>query len=157
MSTAENHERVPSLAVAPGPERLPLGFVGVLAPMNSLGFAPFAGLGLVYEGALVLTPAAAYQISFSFQQERIVRELLDTPFSEATAVEGARTYHASAITDARLVRHAVLGHRLVLTMEGEAGGPTAEVRFIVQRGDLDRLRRRLVQLLDGRFVDEISD
>jgi hypothetical protein len=132
----------------------PQGFIGVLAPMSSLGFAPFAGLGLVYDEGLVLVSAAVYQISFSFQQKRIIERLLQMPYEEAARSDSARVYTRRQIVSARLERTLGLGNRLVLQLAGCDGSGPREVALIAQRGDLDRIRRHLPALVGDAFDDD---
>src|SRR5690606_8211487 len=65
-----------SAAPVPVPDA---GFIGVVSPMTSLGFAPFSYLGVVHPEGLALTSAAYYQVTVTRQQERIVERLLATP------------------------------------------------------------------------------
>jgi hypothetical protein len=155
MAIAEHRDgrAAPALASVPAVDRLPVGFMGVWAPMSSLGFAPFACLAVAYEGALVLSPAAAYQISFSFQQKRIVERLSETPYADAAAANGVRIWPTSEITEACLRRDIGLGTHLEVT-SAEPGAPKPVVtKFILQRIDLDRIRRGLGAVLGDRFLD----
>ena len=77
-------------SVPPEGSVLPLGYVGLVAPMNSLGFAPSPGLGLVYTGALVLLPAQ--QLVLSVQRRKAAEEVRDLPYDEAVSRSNVRVY-----------------------------------------------------------------
>jgi hypothetical protein len=126
---------------------LPIGYLGLCAPMNSLGFALNPGLGLVYDEVLALLPAQS--LVFSFQQRRAAEDARRLPYDVAAGREGVRVLRLADIERIELVRP-VTGHRLLLTIGG------AEQRWILQPNDIDEVRRVLAQALSERFVDSSS-
>jgi hypothetical protein len=127
---------------------LPVGFIGVVSPMNASGLAPFSYLGVAYRRGLVLASAAVYQISFGRQQQRMVERLLATPYATVTGGQ-TRCYDTAAITRAVLRRQFGTGFRVVL---GLAGG--SETRLIVQQARVPEIRRVLADVVGERFSDE---
>jgi hypothetical protein len=127
----------------------PLGFVGVVSPMTSLGLAPFSYLGLVYPSGIVLTSAALYQVTFSRQQERIVADLLERTFDDVSRSERVRVYDRPHIEQATLTRQFATGCRLNLAIRG--GAPA---RLIVQSNRVDEIRRLLPLLMGDAWTDE---
>lgn len=130
------------------PSILPRGYLGVVAPMNSLGFAFNPGLGVVYDEVIALLPAQA--LIFSFQQRRAAEEARGLPYDEAASREGVRIVRLADIDRVELTRP-VTGYRLMLEM---ADGP--EQRWILQNGDVDEVRRTFTAVLGERFVDSSS-
>jgi hypothetical protein len=130
-----------------GPDQsiLPLGYLGIVAPMNSLGFALNPGIGLVYDEVIALLPAQA--LVFTFQQHRAADEARRMPYDEAAAREGVRVIRLSDIEKAELVKP-FTGHRLMVTLAGDG-----TQRWILQHTDLDELRQVLGKVLGDRFVD----
>lgn len=124
---------------------LPRGYLGVVAPMNSLGFAFNPGLGVVYDEVLVLLPAQA--LVFSFQQRRAAEEARALPYDEAAGREGVRVLRLADIERVELVRP-VTGHRLLLDLVDRP-----QQRWILQNGDIDEIRRTFAEVLGERFVD----
>jgi hypothetical protein len=127
----------------------PVGFIGVVSPMTTLGLAPFSYLGLVYPKGLVLSSAALYQVTFSRQQERIVEELMATSFDDLTGSGKAHVYDWAHIEEAELRRQFAVGYRIDFTMRGRSS-----TRLIVQQRRVEEIRRCLGALLDDRWVDE---
>ncbi len=128
--------------------RLPLGYLGIVAPMNSLGFAPNPGLGLVYEGAFVLLPAQ--QLVLSVQRRRAADEVRELPFEEAVTRKNVRIHLADEMVGAELTRP-FTGHRL--TVDFRDGTST---RYILQKENVDDVRRSFSVLLDDRFRDSTT-
>lgn len=126
----------------------PIGFLGLVAPMSSLGFALNPGLGLVYDEAIVLLPAAG--LVFSFQQRRAACDARRLPYDEAAVRDGVRIVRLPDVERAELVRP-VTGHRLVVHLAGQG-----EQRWILQHGSVDEVRRVLAAVLGDRFVDSAA-
>jgi hypothetical protein len=124
---------------------LPRGYLGVVAPMNSLGFAFNPGLGVVYDEVIVLLPAQA--LVFSFQQRRAAEEARDLPYDEAAGREGVRVLRLADLTRVELTRP-VTGYRLLLDVVDQP-----QQRWILQNGDVDEVRRTFAEVLGERFVD----
>jgi hypothetical protein len=123
---------------------LPLGYLGLCAPMNSLGFALSPGLGVVYDEVLLLLPGQT--LVFSFQQRRAADEARRLPYDVAAGREGVRVFRLADIERLELVKP-VTGHRFIFTIGG------TEQRWILQPNDIDEVRRVLHQALSERFVD----
>jgi hypothetical protein len=136
--------------VTPQPDEsiLPLGSLGIVGPMNSMGFALNPGLGLVYDEVIILLPAQA--LVFSFQQRKAADAAREMPYDQAASREGVRVFRLDDIERAELVRP-FTGHRLLLRMTN--GG---EQRWILQNGDVDETRQVLSKLLGDRFVDSAT-
>jgi hypothetical protein len=130
----------------PDPSILPLGTLGLVAPMNSLGFALNPGIGIVYDEVLVLLPAQT--LVFTFQQHRALDEALKLPYDEAAGKHGIRVFRLSDIDRAELVRP-FTGYRLLLDI-GEH-----HERWILQKPEIDEVRRCLSKVLGERFVDSV--
>ena len=128
--------------------RLPLGYLGIVAPMNSLGFAPNPGLGLVYDGAFLLLPAQ--QLVLSVQRRRAADEAQELPFDEAVARKGVRVHTADEIVSADLTRP-FTGHRLIIEFTDGAS-----TRYILQKENVDAVRRSFAALLGDRFHDSTT-
>jgi hypothetical protein len=133
--------------VTPQPDEsiLPLGSLGIVGPMNSMGFALNPGLGLVYDEVIILLPAQA--LVFSFQQRKAADAAREMPYDQAASREGVRVFRLVDIERAELVRP-FTGHRLLVTMTD--GG---EQRWILQNTDVDETRQVLSKVLGDRFVD----
>lgn len=129
----------------PDPSRLPLGYLGIVAPMNSLGFAPNPGLGLVYDGAFVLLPAQ--QLVFSVQRRKAAEEVQDLPYEEALARRSVRVHSVDEMSMAELTRP-FTGHRLTINfVDGTS------TRYILQKESVDDVKRCFDALLGDRFRD----
>ncbi len=113
--------------------------------MNSLGFAPNPGLGLVYEGAFILLPAQ--HLVLTVQRRHAADEVRELTFDEAVARKGARLYPAEEMVDVELTRP-FTGHRL--TIEFMGGKRT---RYILQKESVEDVRRSFSALLGERFRD----
>ncbi len=87
-------------------------------------------------------------MTFSRQQERIVDDLLATPYEELAARRDVRVYLWDDVEQAELVRQFAVGHRLHLTRRD---GSTT--RLIVQPRRVDAIRRILSARLGDRWVD----
>lgn len=125
-----------------------VGFIGVVSPMTSLGFAPFSYLGLVHPEGLVLSSAAYYQVTFTRQQERIVEELLATPYDQLSRRRNVLLYPRHRIEGAELTRQFLVGYRLDLRMRG---GRTT--RLVLQQRRIDEVRHHLPTLVGDTWTD----
>lgn len=126
---------------------LPIGYLGTVAPMNSLGFALNPGLAVVYDEVLALLPAQA--LVFTFQQIRAAERARVMPYDEAASKSGVRIIRLADIEKAELVRP-VTGYRLMLTVAGR------DERWILQKPEVDEVRAALDKALGERFVDTTS-
>ncbi len=133
------------MSTTPDPSILPVGVLGLVAPMNSLGFALSPGLGVLYDEVLVLLPAQS--LVFTFQRKRAAEEARSLPYDEAAGRHGIRVFRLDDIRRVELVRP-VTGYRL--TIEFEDG---SEQRWILQREAIPEARRCLSEHLGDRFVD----
>ncbi len=124
---------------------LPVGYLGIVAPMNSLGFALNPGLGVVYDEVIALLPAQT--LIFSFQQRRAAEEARRLPYDEAAGTDGVRVIRLADIASVELVKP-FTGHRLLLEMTGGD-----HQRWILQNGDIDEVRAVFSKLLGDRFTD----
>jgi len=124
---------------------LPTGYLGFVAPMNSLGFALNPAIGVVYDEVIAMLPAQA--LVFTFQQNRAAERARVMPYDEAASHHGVRIIRLSDLEKVELIRP-VTGYRLVVS---EAGHP--EQKWILQKPDVDEIRRALSQALGDRFVD----
>jgi hypothetical protein len=144
MAAATAEHRIPAAAGVDA-SILPRGYLGVVAPLNSMGFAFNPGLGIVYDEVVVLLPAQA--LVFSFQQHRAAEEVRDLPYDEAATRDGIRIVRLADVERAELARP-VTGYRLVLEM---VSGPPQ--RWALQNGDVDEVRRTFADVLGERFAD----
>lgn len=145
MGTSGDEASGASDASAPA---MPVGFIGVVSPMTTLGLAPFSYLGVVYREGLVLSSAALYQVTFTRQQERIVEDLMASPFDEMSARENVHVYPSAEIDGVELRRQFAAGYRLHLIR------PNREItRLIVQGRRVDEIRRVLPLMAGDRWVD----
>jgi hypothetical protein len=124
---------------------LPLGSLGIVAPMDSLGFALNTFIGVVYDEVVALLPAQA--LVFSFQQRRAGDDARRLPYDRAASRSGVQVIRFDDIVSAELVKP-VTGHRLVVEL---AGGRS--VRWILQAGSVDEARALLADRLGDRFTD----
>lgn len=133
----------------PDPSILPVGVLGVVAPMNSLGFTPHPGLGLVYDSAIVLLPAET--MVFTFQQRRAALRARELAYDEAVRRPHVRVFRLDDLQHVELVK-VFTGYRLLLDHRGEK-----QLRWVVQHESLDELRSSLGKLLGDRFVDHTRE
>jgi hypothetical protein len=122
---------------------LPVAYLGVVAPMNALGFALSPFLGLLYEEALVLIPANS--LVFSFQQQRAADEARRLPYDAAVTRDGVRVYRLDELEHCELVHH-VTGLRLLVTVRGR------KQRWILQHADAREVAWVFNVVLGERFV-----
>lgn len=125
--------------------RLPLDYLGIVAPMNSLGFAPNPGLGLVYDGAFVLLPAQ--QLVLSVQRRRAAEEVRELTFDEAAARKSVRVHAADEMVSAELTRP-FTGYRLTIDFTDGVS-----IRYILQKENVEAVKRSFAALLADRFHD----
>jgi hypothetical protein len=129
---------------APDPGILPVGYLGIVAPLDALGFALNTYLGVVYDEVIALVPAQA--LVFSFQQRRAATQARAMPYDVAAARRGVLVVRLDDIEEAELVRP-VTGFRLRMTMRDGR-----EQRWILQHGHLQETRAVLRSLLGRRFL-----
>ena len=125
---------------------LPIGYLGIVAPMNSLGFALHPALALMYDEALVLLPAET--LVFTFQQKKAADEALQLPYDQVAGRQGASIHRLDQFERVELIRP-VLQYRLLVSLVGEE-----EQRWIIQKGDIPEIQRVLSETLGDRFVDD---
>lgn len=135
----------PEQVPAADPTILPVGCLGIVAPMNSLGFTPNPGIGVVYDEVIVLLPAQA--LVFTFQRKHAVEAARSLPYDEAARRRGVRVYKLRDVIRAELTRP-VAGYRLVLELAG-----VQQQRWIVQSDAAAEVKRCLTEVLGDRFVD----
>lgn len=133
------------MSPTPDPSILPVGVLGLVAPMNSLGFALSPGLGVLYDEVLVLLPAQS--LVFTFQRKRAAEEARALPYDEAAGKEGIRVFRLEDIGRVELVRP-VTGYRLMIDFQDGS-----QQRWILQRESIPEVRSCLAEHLGDRFVD----
>jgi hypothetical protein len=130
---------------APDPSILPVGSLGLVAPMSSLGFALNPGLAMVYDEVIILLPAQT--MVFTFQQRRAVEAARELPYDEAAGRGKVKVFRLTDLASVELVKP-FTGYRLAITTtNGE------ELRWIMQKTIIDEVRSVLADVLGDRFTD----
>lgn len=127
---------------------MPVGYLGTVAPMNSLGFALHPAMGVVYDEVIALLPAQA--LVFTFQQQRAAERARMMPYDQAASTHDVHIIRLYDLEKVELIRP-VTGYRLVLHFSPEHGH--GEQKWILQKPDVDEIRNTLGKVLGDRFVD----